>query len=81
MTAKTITFQTSDLNEILFLMCHNREIIRAVREDDNRVVFHFDDGDGQCTTLMDQYVLGRDYASVNRVLAERQRALRLIKIS
>jgi hypothetical protein len=80
MTAKNL-YSTSDLNEILFLMCHNREIIRAVREDDNRVVFHFDDGDGQCTALMDQYVLGRDYASVNRVLAERQRALRLIKIS
>jgi hypothetical protein len=80
-TKTTTTFQTSDLTEIIYLMCHNREIARAIRDDDNRVIFHFDDGDGQCTCLMKEYVLGHDYASVNRMLIERQRALRLIKIS
>jgi hypothetical protein len=80
MTAKT-TYQTSDLTEILYLMAHSRAIVRAVREDDNRVFFHFDDSDGQCTCLMKEYVLGHDFASVSRILAERIRALRLIKIS
>jgi hypothetical protein len=81
MTTKTTTYQTSDLTEIIYLLCHNRVIIQAIRDEDNRVIFHFNDGDGHCSALMQEYVLGHDDASVNRMLIERQRALRLIKIS
>ena len=80
MKAKT-TYPTSDLTEIIYLMANNRQIVTAKRDESNRVTFSFDDSDGQCTALMKEYVLGHDQASVSRVLSERLKALRLIKIS
>lgn len=74
------TYMTSDLTEILFLMCHERRILRAER-DGQRVTFVFDDSDGTCKELMRQYVLGHDQVSASRILAERQKALRLISMT
>jgi len=44
-----------------------------------RVTFVFDDSDGQCGAYANNFILGRDQVSASRLLAERQKAMRLIK--
>ena len=74
------TYRTSDLAEIIFLMCHSIPLIIAERAGD-RVEFCFDDSNGLCASLIRDFVLGRDEASISRVLRERQRALRIISMT
>ena len=72
------TYKTSDFTEILFLMSHSAPIL-ATERDGERVTFVFDNSDGQCWLLANDYYLGRDQVSASRILAERQRALRIIR--
>lgn len=71
-------FKTSDFTEICFLMSQSIPILSTERNNE-RVIFVFDDSDGQCRSYMDAYVLGRDQVSISRVFAERQKALRIIR--
>lgn len=74
------TFKTSDFAEICFLMCQSIPILSTERSGE-RVVFVFDDSDGQCRAYMDDYVLGRDQVSASLLLTVRQKALRIIRAS
>ena len=74
------TYRTSDLAEIIFLMCHSVPLLIAER-DGERVEFCFDDSNDLCAALIRDFVLGRDQASISRVLQERQRALRIINMT
>lgn len=74
------TFKTSDFTEICFLMAQSIPILTTERDGD-RVTFVFDDSDGQCRAYMDDFFLGRDQVSASRILAERQKALKIIRAS
>jgi hypothetical protein len=74
----TNTYRTSDFSEICFLMARSVPI-HTVTRDRERVTFTFDDSDGQCGAYMNDYVLGRDQVSAVRIMAERQRAMKIIK--
>ena len=79
MPAKT-TYRTSDFTEICFLMAQSIPLLSTERDGD-RVTFVFDDSNGQCNAYVNDFVLGRDHVSASRILAERQRALRIIRSS
>lgn len=74
------TYRTSDFVEICFLMAHSVPLVTTERAGD-RVTFVFDDSDGQCGSFVHDFLLGRDHASTSRILAERQRAMKIIKAS
>jgi hypothetical protein len=74
----TATYRTHDFAEICFLMANEIVIVGTERVGE-RVSFVFDDSNGQCGAYVHDFLLGRDQASTSRILAERQRAMRIIK--
>jgi hypothetical protein len=74
------TYYTSDFTEICFLMAQGVQIVRTSRDGD-RITFIFDDSNGVCRALMDDFLLGRDQVSASRLLTERAKALKIIRAS
>jgi len=76
------TYRTSDFTEIIFLMAHSIALLTTERSGDgDRINFVFDDSDGQCGAMVHDYMLGRDEASVVRVIQARQKALKIINMT
>ena len=74
------TYRTSDFTEICFLMAQSIPLIEAER-DGERVTFVFDDSSGICGAMVSDFCLGRDQVSATRLLHERARALKIIRMT
>ena len=80
MKIKPTTFSTSDFMEVCFILANNKPLLRT-EQDGQRVTFYFDNSDGYCSQLVQQFRKGDDRLSVNQFRAAEIRVRQILKAS